>query len=356
MWQRLKNTDFIIKLSSWEYWPVYITNIPTILFWLYFSAKSRHPFFFSTVNPEIETGGVFGESKIHILSKFRPDAIPKTLFFQASDTSMSGVTSRMAEEKISFPVVLKPNVGERGFMVEKIGGAAELEKYLTNANVDFILQEYVDFPLELSVLYHRFPKSNQGKITSICIKQNLKVRGDGVSTVEKLIQSKPRAKLQLKRFRKSKNGLLNMVPEFGEDVLLEPIGNHCRGTMFLNGNDFISQKLTDTFDRLAQSLEGIYYGRFDMKCNSFEQLETGTGYRILEFNGVASEPAHIYDPSYSVLKGYRDIFQHWKIIYSIGKIQAKAGVLPMTPKKFYLSLRRYFRYMKLARRHWQHFS
>ena len=63
-------------------------------------------------------------------------------------------------------------------------------------------------------------------------------------------------------------------------------------------------------------MDGIYYGRFDLKCKSIELLEEGKGIHILEFNGVAGEPAHIYDPEFPVWKAYRDIYRHFKIIIS----------------------------------------
>jgi len=96
-------------------------------------------------------------------------------------------------------------------------------------------------------------------------------------------------------------------------------------------------------------MDGIHYGRFDMKCESIELLQQGIAFRVLEFNGIASEPAHIYDPSYSLLQAYRDIFNHWEIIYNISKVQRKKGINSMTLGEAYTSVKDYFKYIKAAK-------
>ena len=149
-------------------------------------------------------------------------------------------------------------------------------------------------------------------------------------------------------FVEARPELMGYIPQHGEILLLEPIGNHSRGTMFLNGNEHISEALCHHFDEIARNFTGIYYGRFDLKCHSISELEKGERYKVLEFNGVASEPAHIYDPSYPTWKAYRDIFRHWKIIYQISRVQLTKGVKPMTIREAARSLREYIRYMKEA--------
>ena len=327
---------------------MYIANIPTVFFWLYFGIRSRSLFFFSVVNPVIETGGVLGESKINILNRIPKEAIPTTIFFE-HQTPLSSILDAIHQNNISFPLIAKPNVGERGFLVEKIYDEKQLALYLKKITVDFIIQDFISYPLEVSVLYHRMPSDKEGKITSICVKKTLEVIGDGNSTIGSLMENYPRARFQLERFKKDFPELILQVPAKGEKIELEPIGNHSRGTTFLNGNIHINKKMEKVFDNLALKMEGIYYGRFDMKCESVELLQEGKAFKILEFNGIASEPAHIYDPSYSVLQAYKDIFSHWKIIYKISKAQRQKGVKPMTIKEAYQSVKTYFQYMKSAK-------
>jgi len=325
---------------------MYIANIPVVFIWLYFAIRARALFFFSAVNPVIETGGVLGESKINILNRLPKEAIPKTIFISKEKNKFSETLQAIKEDGVKFPLIAKPNVGERGFLVKKIKNQNELADYVEKIPVDFIIQDFIDYPLEISVLYYRMPEGGKGKITSLCIKKTLSVVGDGVSTIEELMQDYPRARFQLKRFQKDSPTLLLRILEEGEELELEPIGNHCRGTTFLNGNHHIDEQLESVFDKVGQQMDGIYYGRFDMKCQSMELLKEGKAFKVLEFNGIASEPAHIYDPNYSVLQAYKDIFQHWKIIYQISKQQRKKGVASMSLKEAYSSVVDYFAYMR----------
>ncbi|MEL6865447.1 MAG: hypothetical protein AAFP19_13560 [Bacteroidota bacterium] len=348
LWQQLKESPFIIRLLHWEYWPMTVTNIPVVLCWLYYALRARSLFFFSTANPVIETGGVFGESKINILKRIPEAYLPITVFV-AAGTSFQQLKQEMQAAGLHYPIIAKPNVGERGFLVTRIEKEEELIAYLNQHAIDFLVQEFVAWPLELSVMHYRMPADEHGEVTSICIKETLKVQGDGQSTVEELMANKARAKLQLPRFRMAFPALLQQIPNKGEWLELEPIGNHSRGTMFLNGNAHISGELHALFNSISQRMEGIYYGRFDMKCKDMESLKAGKGFKILEFNGIASEPAHIYDPTYPLLQKYKDIFWHWNKIYQISQQQMARGIKAMTLKEAIQALRDYFGYMRMVR-------
>ncbi len=52
---------------------MYIANIPTYFYWIYYAICARSLFFFSAANPAIETGGLFGESKEAIFDQI-PEA------------------------------------------------------------------------------------------------------------------------------------------------------------------------------------------------------------------------------------------------------------------------------------------
>lgn len=342
-------SPFFTKLLSWEYWPVYIANIPTVLFWLYFALRSRQLFFFSVVNPVIETGGVLGESKSNILKRIPREHLPITLFLTKDAQVFPQVANLLKAQGISYPLIVKPDIGERGFLVAKIENEAALQAYFQQVNVAVLVQEFVDSPLEISVFYYRFPDAKEGTVTSVCLKKMLTVTGDGQSSIAELMQAYPRASLQLDRFKQDAPELLTKIPASGEEVLLEPIGNHCRGTTFLNGNHLIDDQLSEVFNAIGQQMDGIYYGRFDMKCTSVEALKMGKGFKILEFNGVAGEPAHIYDPAYPIRKAYADIFKHWSIIYQISKIQRSKGVQAMTWSEAVHSYQNYRAYLQSAK-------
>ena len=105
---------FFIRLRSWEYWPIYIFNIPVLFIWIWNALKARDFFFFTLTNPGIETGGFFGESKSAILDNIPADFKPKTVLFKTSEKNVD-VASFFTESGLSFPVIAKPEVGERGW-------------------------------------------------------------------------------------------------------------------------------------------------------------------------------------------------------------------------------------------------
>ena len=342
---KIKNTTFYIKLTNWEYWPMYVANIPLLFIWLWFALKARKLFFFSAVNPVIETGGMWGESKYNILRRIPESHLPKTIFVNKG-SDLIWIKNKLKELNLNYPIIAKPDIGERGTLVSKIKSEQDLIDYLNKNNVSFIIQEFISLPLELAVMHHKMPGEKNGCVTSICIKKTMKVVGDGVSTVKQLMKKSDRAKLQIERFGKQFPEILKTIPKPQQILELEPIGNHCRGTLFLNGNHHIDEKLTTVFNKVAAQMDNIYYGRFDMKCQSMEDLKNGKGFTVMEYNGIGAEPAHIYDPSYPFLKKYKDIYVHWKIIYEIYKIQKKKGVKAMSVKEAVTSFKKYSTYQK----------
>ena len=340
---------FFVKLFHWEYWPSFVVYAPAAFYWLYFAIRSRRLFYFTPVNPAIETGGVFGESKINILNRIPEKVLPKTVYLSKEKQTISAILEATKAADITFPFIAKPDIGERGFLVEIIKNETALAEYLKYINAPFLIQELIDYPLELSVLHYRMPDAKKGKVTSICIKKTLSIKGDGQATIAELMQKKPRARLQLARFQQNYPTILAEIPTKGEEVELEPIGNHSRGTTFLNGNHLINQKIEKVFDDISFQMDDIYYGRFDLKCQSIELLAEGKGIKILEFNGVAGEPAHIYDPSFPVWKAYRDLYRHFRIVYQIGRAQRKRGIRAMSLKEIWNSYRKYTAYLEAAK-------
>ena len=121
----------------------------------------------------------------------------------------------------------------------------------------------------------------------------------------------------------------NSIPLKGQEIKLTAIGNHSKGTQFINGNDLISSKLEETFDELSNNINGWFYGRVDIKYNTFDELENGENFKILEVNGILAEPTHIYDSeNYSYFKALKAIRTHWKSLYDIATTNHKDYNIP----------------------------
>lgn len=328
---------FLIRLFSWEYWPFDIFYIPVYFYYVWLAIRARSLFFFSASNPSIETGGMFGESKWEIYKLIPAHLYPTTILVKEG-TSTSEILNMIQDAGISFPLIVKPDRGERGWLVSKINTEQELLKYATKLKVDYLIQAYVNYPVELSIFYHRMPGHDTGVVTSVTGKKMLSVTGDGVSTLRKLIVSYPRALLQLPVLEKEEVLDLNLVPAKGEEVELVPIGNHSRGTMFIDRCDLIDENLTGVIDNMSKQIPGFYFGRYDLRCYSIEKLKRGESISILELNGTGAEPAHIYQPGFSLLKAYGVLFFHFHKLYEVSKANNKQGVRYMNLKE-YLSMK-----------------
>jgi len=319
--------QFIIKWINFEFWPSWLFYAPMFLYGFVLAIKSRSFAYFTAANPKMAFGGAYGTDKTQLLNLLSSDYHTKD-FFVTKETSSENIVKLMNKNEIDFPIVAKPNVGERGRGVEKIDNKTDLENYLKIITEDLIIQEFVAHSIELGVFYHRFPNSKQDGISSVVIKEFLSITGNGRDSFGKLLSKNFRAKSRLKHFKKRYPNRWNIIVPDGITFKVEPIGNHCRGTKFLDGTHLISEKLVEVFRNISQPLDGFYYGRFDIKVNSIRDLYEGENIKILEINGTNSEPAHIYDPDYSLFKAYGEVIKHMNLVYKISRANMALGIKP----------------------------
>jgi hypothetical protein len=210
---------------------------------------------------------------------------------------------------------------------------------LSEIKTDFLIQEFIDFPLEFGVFYIRRPNEEKGKVISITSKEMLKVVGDGKDTLEQLIKKNDRAKLQSERLKLIFSDQWNEVIPFGEEFELNTIGNHCLGTKFMNGNGLISPKLNESFNAISAQINGFYFGRYDLRCATLSDLENGS-IKIMELNGCGAEPAHIYQPGFSLWEALGVLCRHWKTMYEISVENHQRGVPYLSFKEAMVNYKR----------------
>jgi hypothetical protein len=324
MWNQFRRSNFFIRLFSWEYWPFGIVQFPVIVYWLFLVLKNRSFLFFSASNPGIDMGGMFGESKFDVLKKIPEKYIPKTILIEKNSTT-NEVIDQLSRSGFTLPVIFKPDIGERGHMVKKISNRADIEDYLLNIRCDFLAQELVELPLEFGVFYVRFPDEKFGAVTSVVGKEMLTITGNGKQTIQELILSNDRARLQWEKLKVKFASSLNNVLPAREQVELVSIGNHALGTKFLDCNHLINERLSKTFDDISKNIDGFYFGRYDLRCASIEDLYNGR-IQILELNGCGAEPAHIYQPGFSLMKAVGVLLKHWWTIDKIANQNKKRGI------------------------------
>jgi hypothetical protein len=289
-----------------------------------YAFRERSLLYFSASNPSILTGGMMGESKYGVM-KLIPDFLkPKTILLKPS-SSVTDVTQLLHEAGLTLPVIFKPDLGERGWMVKRIENEQDIERYLSEIKIDFIAQELLDLPHEFGVYYVRYPSQKNGFVNSITGKEFLSVTGDGKKNLQQLILEKDRAKLQWNTLRVMYAEQLTEIIPAGKKMELVSIGNHCLGTTFLNCNHLISDKLNSSFDTISKQIDGFYFGRYDLRCSSLEDLENGN-IKIMELNGCGAEPAHVYQPGSSLIFAIRVLITHWRNLYRVSKENHARGV------------------------------
>ena len=232
-------------------------------------------------------------------------------------------------------MVLKPDVGERGSGIVIAHSPEELNAHLQPG---MILQEYVP-GVEFGVFYYRYPGEPRGRILSVTHKQFPIVVGDGVSTLEKLILVDSRAVAIAPVYLARHPDAGTRVPDFGELVQLVNIGSHCRGAVFVDGSQYMTEALTIRVDEIVHHFSDFYFGRLDVRSPSIEHFKRGE-FLILELNGVTSEPTHIYDPRVSLIAAYRAMFMQWRLAFEIGAANRMLGHEPATIGEIVRLLRR----------------
>ena len=326
----------MVKIFYYEYWPFWLFFLPLVPYWIYLSFRSGSFTYFTAVNPAIPHSGVFGESKSDILALIDKAYLPKTVVLDKQETLTQALICLKAVA-VDFPIIAKPDVGERGASVEKIDDERELEIYLQSSQDKIILQEFVQYPIELGVLYYRKPLSGEKGISSVVVKEFMSVMGDGESSVRQLLLRDERYRIQLPNLELRYGDKLQEILQSGEKLNLQPIGNHCLGTKFLSGQHLINSDLVEVFDTIAENIPGFYQGRFDLKVSDLGSLYKGENIRILELNGVTSEPGHIYDPKLNLIEAYRYTASNMKITSDISIENQKLG-LKVTPFRTMLKL------------------
>lgn len=320
------------RLINWEFWPIQIFYAPVVLYVLLLAIRHRCLTVFTAANPAIPDGGFKGESKHDIYRGLRRSAAARP--HMLDHELISGAVSTrerihralgfMDEHDLSFPIVLKPDAGERGKDVTIVRSSDELETALLTAKKTVILQEFVSGD-EFSVFYYRYPQQERGKIFSITEKRFPSLTGDGISNVEDLILNDRRAVALATKYFEQNRGRLANVPASGEEIRLIEIGTHSRGAIFLDGISLRSDELEQKIDEICRGFEGFYFGRFDIRTPSQQDLLRGENFKIIELNGVTSESTNIYDPQYSLVDAYRTLFRQWRIAFEIGAENIKLG-------------------------------
>jgi membrane protein DedA with SNARE-associated domain len=318
----------LARLSRWEFWPTWLFYLPVTVWIAWLTVRYRSLTTITAANPGMPDGGLVGESKFDILQQLRSRwTVPSMRIPKGPIADRFERLRRESDARgWTLPLILKPDVGQRGAGVRLIRTWKAAADYLAVLADAVIAQPYHPGPFEAGIFYYRLPGSARGHIFSITDKQFPVLAGDGVSTIETLIWSHPRFRLQASRFAARHEASLNEVLAAGQLFPLAVAGNHCQGTMFRNGRHLLTPELERRIDDIARSYPGFFVGRFDVRYSDVARFKAGCDLAIVELNGVTSESTDIYDPDGTLFDAYRQLFRQWSIIFEIGAANRTRGV------------------------------
>ncbi|MBV9340995.1 MAG: hypothetical protein JO159_08920 [Acidobacteria bacterium] len=332
------------RLLRWEFWPPYIFYTPVIAFIAYLGLRFRSFTLFTAANPAMPASGFVGESKHEILGHLKNagSCLPcSTLLREGTpDDRLAQAAAFMKKRQLSFPIVLKPDAGQRGSGVVVVRSLQQLQEYLCRASFPMIAQEHVS-GREFGVFYFRYPNEKRGRVFSVTEKRMPVVVGDGGRTLEELILADERAVCMADFYLRNNSERAHDVLAAGEKVQLVEIGTHCRGAIFLDGSYAITPTLEATIERIASTFDGFFFGRFDIRVPTVEDFMSGQNLKIIELNGVTSEATHIYDPKLSLVDAYRVLFEQWRIAFEIAHKNRERGVRPSSVTELFRMIRDY---------------
>lgn len=344
-------------ISYFEFWPGWKFYTPLFFYGLWLSLRYGGMTLPSVVNPHFDNGGVVGESKIGILDLIKSGASGKFVApyigvtkDKPVDVLYNEALEDMKDNNVNFPVVAKPNNGCRGMGVQPLYDESYLKPYIEAypEGETFILQELIDYEGEAGVFYVRQPDEEQGKIISLTLKYFPYVTGDGKSTLKELIEKDPRAGLLSHVYLPRHEHRWDMVLPEGQHFRIAFTGSHSRGTIFKNGNEFITEKMRERFDEITKAIPEFYFGRIDIRFKSMEDMETGDNMRILEINGATGEVTHVWDSKNTLWSAYKDLAHQYKLLYQIGAKNRKRG---FKPDSLFSLLKEYSAYKKLIEKY-----
>ena len=375
-----KRRSFIINIHKKfipEYWSRTVFYFPLVPFFIYWLIKYRGPQIITLTNPCFIKNGsdVIGESKNNILgllpkkyvldyylipsyksfaNKLKGKKITLTNFlskdrknnflkinnikiikeefsikhFEEIENQIINLRFKyfyeecLTKRKWKFPIVLKPDEGHRGRGVKIIKNKNEAINYFKKNDGAILAQKYHAGPFELGVLYHRHPSQKNGKIFSITKKVFPKITGDGIKSIEDLIWENKRLKFQAPLFIErieEKNINIKEILKKGKILKLGNVGNHCQGTLFLDGDYFINDKLEKVIDKISKNIKDFYFGRFDIRFKDEKTFMKGLDFNIVELNGVTSESTNLYDPKFNLIQKYKILIKQWDTLLKIAE-------------------------------------
>lgn len=335
--------------------PKWLNLIPMIVQWFWLSLRHGSWTLPGAANPRITAGGLAGEGKSEYFSVMGNWAKANTADFAVfrntrTCSSLADAERSMAEASLTFPLVLKPEIGWCGFGVRIVRTRCELQSYLESypAGEFIIFQKFVPYEGEAGIYFAHMPGEERGRVTGILLRFFPRVVGDGYSTIAELIARSPRAHRLGRDGRSEPCCAMSKSPLAGEIVRLSVTGSTRVGGLYQDATSLITPELENAINAIAMDMGPLHVARFDVRYQSIAAMRAGHSFKIIEVNGAGSEAVHAWDPRYSLPQAYRIVFEKQRLLFAIGAAMRKRGHKP--PSGWQVA-KLYWRQARLIRRY-----
>lgn len=268
------------------------------------------------------------ETKDSVYKLLDKSRYPQTVLFSIP-ISLETLQQNINRSSIVYPLIIKPDgdsvMGNNVYLVEN--------EWVLKSYIDllqpwqYLAQEFIEWE-EYSIYYYRYPSEKSWHILGITKKIFPTITGDGVSTIQEILQKHDRYHRYIHLFRdKYQIPMDDIIPNWINKQIAS-IGNHSKWSLFLDWSKHSNQNLVQVFDTLFHEDMQVYLYRVDLKTQSWEKLLQWE-YTILEVNSwVFAEPTYMYDPSYKLLDAYKQIYQVRYHTYHIATYNHRVKKIP----------------------------
>jgi membrane protein DedA with SNARE-associated domain len=321
------------RWRHWEFWPGWLFYPPVAVYYVWLAIKYRGATLPTAANPGIFSGGMVGESKIATLRELMArwpgfTAEAELLAGLTPDERLESLREICGRRNISFPFIIKPDLGQRGAGIKLIRNESQARAYVEQTRAVLMVQRFAAGPHEAGIFYYRFPGESRGHVFAITEKIFPQLVGDGRATVAELVWRDPRARFLAGKYLSRLAARQSEVLAAGETLKLVESGNHAQGCIFRDGMHLCTPALVARIDEISQGVSGFFVGRYDIRYASSADLCAGRNFQIIELNGAASEATSIYDARNSLAAAYRTLFRQWNLVFAIGAENRRRGCAP----------------------------
>lgn len=321
-------------VSAFEFWPMWLMYFPVVCQWLWLSLRHRSLTLPLLANPNLPLSGMVGVPKSALFRQASGrcnDVILDWFVFDVTAESVAEQVQRveqtMDERRLVYPLVCKPDIGCRGSGVKLVRSGEQLANIIARypADAPLMMQRLSSYEPEAGVFFVRQPDSERGEIVSLALKYTPYVVGDGVSTLRELIEADERAGDLMRLYEERHEAALGTVIGKDEPYKLVFSASHCRGAIFRDGRQYVSEKLTDAINEVMSGLPDFYYGRLDVKFKDIESLMNGDNIEVVEINGASAESLHIWDSDATIKDAFTALLFQYRTLFHLGAAHRKGG-------------------------------